>query len=152
MPGVQTRVSLSWGGQSHSGTQASVPASPRESLRVPEDTGRLRYLHPLSQPLFSSNGVSLLRPVLRLPGASYTENHLKDVWAATFMVTLYIQGPKESSNDGPVDVLIGWWGSISGHVTLSEFSIRSYEMALSLQIRLQGWAASFCSSPLPFYP
>lgn len=65
-------------------------------------------LSPSFIPSLSSNGVSLLRPVLRLPGASYTENHLKDVWAATFMVTLYIQGPKESSNDGPVDVLIGW--------------------------------------------
>lgn len=27
------------------------------------------------------------------------------------------QGPKESSNDGPVDIMTGWWGSISVHMT-----------------------------------
>lgn len=63
-----------------------------------------------------------------------------------------MSGPKESSNDGPADVLIGWQGSIPGHVTLSDFRIDHNETALFLWIRPKGWAASFCSSPLPFYP
>lgn len=153
MPGVQTRVSLSWGGQSHSGHQASIPASPHVSLRVPEDTGALLYLHPSFQPLSSSKVISLLHPVLRLLGASIWKTISKMSGQPTlwWFYVLSSQGPKESSNDEPVNVLIGWWADISGHVMLSEFSIRSYGIALSLQRRRHGCAAAFCSSPLPVY-
>lgn len=62
------------------------------------------------------------------------------------------QGPEDISNEEPVDIMRGWWGSICEHVTLSKFYVRSQRKICSFPTGKQKLAASFCSSPSAFYP